>query len=147
MTPRIYETNDAGFTVDGYYLGGAPKNPDVFQHQGPLPEMKDVVVRVHPIDDPRLSSGIPLRRARRIASFDAEMTEKMRAAYGNSDIDISTDNDGAHITYSSRPEDKTPAPIKPEPLTIEQIAEMHGQQTLSRSVEKRLKVQRRKDES
>ena len=121
MIPRIYQTNKAGFTVDGYPLGPTPRNPDVFNHPGPLPHLTARAVKnISPLGD-----QIRKTESRRIASFDEQHTEELRKFYGNVE-----GHDGAAITWATPVESSNPE--APKPLSPADIARMHGEVELRR---------------
>lgn len=94
----IYQTNDAGFTSDGYYLGQS-EYINEFKHNGPLPRLS---VRTMSVLNQHRDKTQKVN-ARRIASFDDVHAEDMRKYYGDG---LDSFNDGARITYavSNKPE-------------------------------------------
>lgn len=121
---NIYKTDKDGFTADGYPLGKTPRIPDAFQHPGPLPHLNTSVVRnLSPMKD-----QISRTKSQRIASFDERHADQMRRYYGDPQVDPR--NDGAQITWATKIEQ--PEPEAPKPMTPEEIAIAHGQETLRR---------------
>ena len=131
--PKIYEVDPVtGYTVDGLFLG-IPKGPDrpmpdVYHHPGPLPQLKPTSVDMRlntrtAMDHPSASKRAI---AQRIASFDEKHAEEMRKFYGDPKLD--PENDGARISWATKIE--PPEPEIPKVLTPEEIAILHGEDTL-----------------
>lgn len=121
---NIYKVDPkTGFTIDGYPLGKTPRIPDPFQNPAPLPRLNSQVVRtLNPFQD----QGKYSQRTR-IASFDEQHVKVMRRHYGDPE---KGEDDGARITWATKIEQ--PEPETPQPLTPEEIAQAHGQETLRR---------------
>ena len=131
--PKIYEVDPVtGYTVDGLFLG-IPKGPyrpmpDVYHHPGPLPQLKPTSVDMRLNTRTAMDHPSPSKRAtaQRIASFDEKHAEEMRKFYGDPKLD--PENDGARISWATKIE--PPEPEAPKVLTPEEIAILHGEDTL-----------------